>query len=188
MLVTLSTKRIMRIPVSEGNVIAVLATLQALSLTDTKSVIELRLSRIAIRVSGCMLILTGVVKLLSAAGNSAIVKTLDPIFGVPFEKIFLFVGLVELIVGTVCLFGKNVTIQVFLLVWLSTCILIYRLSLYWIGWVKPCSCLGNLTGSLHISSKAADTIMKVILMYLLIGSYAMLFLLWRQGKRPAPAP
>jgi cbb3-type cytochrome oxidase subunit 3 len=36
---------------------------------------------------------------------------------------------------------------------------------------------------LHIPPQTADTAMKIILAYLLIGSYATLFWLWRQQKR-----
>ena len=43
--------------------------------------------------------------------------------------------------------------------------------------------MGNLTDALHIPPQTADTAMKIILAYLLIGSYASLFWLWRQrGK------
>jgi hypothetical protein len=43
--------------------------------------------------------------------------------------------------------------------------------------------LGNLTDALHISPQTGDIAMKIILAYLLIGSYATLFWLWRQrGK------
>jgi hypothetical protein len=43
--------------------------------------------------------------------------------------------------------------------------------------------MGSLTDTLHISPVVADNIMKVVLAYLLIGSYVTLFWLWRQhGK------
>jgi cbb3-type cytochrome oxidase subunit 3 len=37
--------------------------------------------------------------------------------------------------------------------------------------------------ALHIPPQTADTAMKIILAYLLLGSYAMLFWLWRQRKK-----
>jgi hypothetical protein len=42
--------------------------------------------------------------------------------------------------------------------------------------------LGSLTSALHLSEKAADNIMKVVLAYLLIGSYGLLLWQWRRGK------
>jgi hypothetical protein len=75
------------------------------------------------------------------------------------------------------------------LAWLSTSFLIYRFGLVWAGYHKPCPCLGNLTDALHIPPQTADTAMKIILAYLLIGSYATLFWLWRQKwKTPRLTP
>jgi hypothetical protein len=56
----------------------------------------------------------------------------------------------------------------------------YRLGLWWMDWKKPCSCLGNLTDALHISPQTADNITKVLLAYLLIGSYGLLLWQWKQ--------
>jgi hypothetical protein len=42
-----------------------------------------------------------------------------------------------------------------------------------------------LTDALHIKPETADTAMKIILAYLLIGSYGSLFWLWRQRRRAA---
>ena len=39
---------------------------------------------------------------------------------------------------------------------------------------------------LHLSDQAADNIMKVILAYLLIGSYGILFWEWRRGAMSTP--
>jgi len=41
----------------------------------------------------------------------------------------------------------------------------------------------NLTDALHIPPQTAEMAMKIILAYLLIGSYATLFWLWRQRKK-----
>jgi len=93
------------------------------------------------------------------------------------------VGGIELVVALVCLVSRRtLAIKAGLIAWLATSFLIYRLGLVWVVYQKPCSCLGNLTDALHISPQIADTAMKIILAYLLIGSYATLFSLWRQRK------
>ena len=48
-----------------------------------------------------------------------------------------------------------------------------------------CGCFGNLipqTGTLRISPQVADKIKKVVLAYLLIGSYGLLIWEWRAKK------
>jgi hypothetical protein len=41
---------------------------------------------------------------------------------------------------------------------------------------------------LHLSDQAADNIMKVVLAYLLVGSYGLLFREWRRGRVVSAAP
>lgn len=141
-----------------------------------------------IRSSGILLLITALAKMISATSSAQIMATLAPIINISYRDLFIMVGLAEFMVGICLLFGKNVGLQVSLLAWLSTNILIYRIGLIWVGYHKPCSCLGTLTDALHISPQAADAIMKFILAYLLIGSYATLFWLWRQNKKESVLP
>ena len=69
---------------------------------------------------------------------------------------------------------------------MSTNFLVYRLGLWFIGWHHPCGCMGSLAGMLHLSDNAADIIMKGVLAYLLIGSYAIL--LWERRRRRVGSP
>jgi len=54
--------------------------------------------------------------------------------------------------------------------------------LFFSGYQHPCHCLGSLTGALPLSPEFVDTVMKGILAYLLIGSYAVLFWSARQKE------
>jgi hypothetical protein len=56
------------------------------------------------------------------------------------------------------------------------------------GWHRACNCLGNFTDAIHVSPQIADNVMKGVLAYLLIGSYATLFWLWRQRKKATSLP
>lgn len=68
--------------------------------------------------------------------------------------------------------------------WISSDFVVYRVGLWWMNWHRPCNCLcnclDNRTDALHISPQTADNIKNLILAYLLIGSYALLFLNWRK--------
>ena len=96
---------------------------------------------------------------------------------------FCIAGIIELAVAYICLFTKNISLQAGLVAVLSTNFLLYRFGLWLVGWHSPCLCLGNLTDALHISPETADTAMKIVLAYLLIGSYATLFWLWKEKKK-----
>lgn len=135
--------------------------------------------------SGTVLIIVAAAKIVSSSGSVRILENLDPVFAIPFRDVFIIVGGLELIVAAVCFFGRRVGLQAGLVALLATNFLIYRFGLVLVGYHKPCSCLGNLTDALHIPPQTADMAMKIILAYLLIGSYATLFWLWRQGKPSA---
>ena len=136
-----------------------------------------------LKFAGWLFLITAVAKLYGATGNARIYQALDPIFATSFRALFMVVGAIEFSVGLICILSSRTLIATGLVAWLATNLLAYRLVLILIGYHKPCSCLGNLTDALHIPPQTADTAMKIILAYLLLGSYATLFWLWRQKRR-----
>jgi hypothetical protein len=132
--------------------------------------------------AGIILLITALAKLLSAGGSSRILLQSDPIFKIPFRSLLTIVGVFELAVATFCLFGKPLRAQAAIVAWVATNFVLYRASLLWIGYHSPCACLGQLTDTLHISGRIADTFMKFILAYLIFGSYATLLWLKLQGR------
>jgi hypothetical protein len=132
--------------------------------------------------AGTVLAFTGIAKVCSVFGHAKLLAVADPIAGIPFRWLLLAVGVVELPIAGVCFFSQNKRLATVLVAWLATNFLVYRLGLWWMGWHRPCGCMGKLTDALHISEHTADNIMKVVLAYLLIGSYGLLLWQWRQGR------
>jgi len=138
--------------------------------------------------AGVIFSITGMAKVWSAWGGALILQRLDPIFDVEFGHLMIATGILELAVAAICLLSKSKTTATVAVAWLATGLLVYRLGLWWIGWQRPCSCLGNLTDALHIPPGFAENMMKCLLAYLLIGSYAILALFWwRQTTALRPA-
>jgi hypothetical protein len=133
-----------------------------------------------------VLLLIAVAKFVSTTGNGKILLAADPLTGFQFGNLFRIVGGIEIAIALVCFCGKRTWLPAGLVAWLATSFLAYRIGLVLVGWHKPCSCLGNLTDALHIPPQTADTAMKIILTYLLLGSYASLFWLWLQRKNKFP--
>ncbi|HET7626153.1 MAG TPA: MauE/DoxX family redox-associated membrane protein [Verrucomicrobiae bacterium] len=133
------------------------------------------------RSAGAILLVTGLSKIVSGFGNAMILHDYDPVTGLQFVHLMLIAGLIELGVAGVC-FSKNQSIAATSIAWLASCFVIYRVGLFSSGWKRPCICLGGFTDAIHISQNSADTAMKVILTYLLIGSYGTLFWLWKQNR------
>jgi hypothetical protein len=132
------------------------------------------------------LAVTGLAKAFSAIGPARALDAFDPLIGIPFRQILLLVGLAELFIAFFCVFTDKRRLSLLAVAWISTNFLVYRLGLWFIGWHRPCGCMGNLTDLLHISPHAADTIMKGVLAYLLVGSYGILLWQWRQRRGQAP--
>lgn len=135
--------------------------------------------------SGIALAVTGFAKVVAMFGSARLLDYQDPITALPFRYLLLVMGVLELIIAYLCFFTNNLKLSAILMAWFSTSLVIYRAGLWFMGWQHPCPCLGNLTDALHIPPQTADTAMKIILAYLLIGSYATLFWLWRQRKKVA---
>jgi hypothetical protein len=136
---------------------------------------------------GPLLGVTGLAKVFSASGPAHILDTSDPVFGTSFRQLLLLVGLAELFVTFFCLFTDKRRFSLLAVAWISTNFLVYRLGLWFIGWHRPCGCMGSLSDMLHLSPHAADNIMKGVLAFLLIGSYGILLREWRAARR-APVP
>lgn len=145
-----------------------------------------RLARFFLGSAGLLLIITAVTKFIASGGSSRLLDSHDPLLFLSYRAIFLMVGSSELAVGIICLTGRGTSLQVVSLAWLATGFAVYRAGLIWIDYRKPCNCLGNLTDALHISPQAADNIMQVVLLYLLIGSYSMLIWRWKHRRTAAP--
>lgn len=141
------------------------------------------ITRVFLYSAGTILFTTAVAKLISSFGNAGFLLKADPILGVSFKHLFWIAGVIELAVAMFCFVGKRPVLQAGLVAWLASSFVIYRFGLFWIDYHRPCSCLGNLTDALHIPPQTADTIMKIVLGYLLFGSHAVLFRLWKQPRK-----
>ena len=131
---------------------------------------------------------SGCTKAFSAIGSARALDSADPLIGIPFRQLLLLVGLAEFLIAFFCLFTDKRRLSLLAVAWLSSNFLVYRLGLWFIGWHRPCGCMGNLTDLLHISPRVADNIMKGVLAYLLIGSYAILVRERRQRRAQEPEP
>lgn len=143
---------------------------------------RMKLVRFFVLSAAILLFVTAAVKVISGLGSAPVLETSDPLFRVRYRILFLFIGVLEFGIAIFCFYGKRIALRVGLVAWIATSFLVYRASMSWVGYKRPCPCLGSLTGMLHITSQVADLAMKLILAYLLVGSYLALFWLWQQRR------
>jgi hypothetical protein len=139
--------------------------------------------------AGLLLSISGTAKLLSGH-NAAEMVWLgpDPVFGIPLRDLFWLAGGAEVFAALVCFGSRNLLIRTALIAFFATNFLIYRIGMVAVSYRKPCPCLGSLAGALHVSDEVVDTMMKCVVAYLLIGSYAsLLYLARKRGKQLLPS-
>ncbi len=130
-----------------------------------------------------ILAVTGLAKVVSSQGRAGLLEQHDPLFGISFHYLLLLAGTLEVIVSAICMLVQNLTLVLFVIASLATNILLYRFGLTLVGYQKPCPCLGSLTGAIHMSPHVADLIMKLVLLYLTVFSFAALLAIQTKGQR-----
>ena len=139
------------------------------------------------RLAGVLLLISGFAKIVSACGTSHILQMTDSVLNISYRFEFWAVGIIEVAVAGFC-FSKGCLLwRIGLVALLATNFTFYRIGMFWIGGRKYCPCMGNLTDAIGVSPQIADMVMKIILAFLLLGSYYNLFWLWRQKRKAAPA-
>jgi hypothetical protein len=133
-----------------------------------------------------LLLTTSLAKFVSS-GTNASAHWADPVFGVPFREVLWMAGLAELAGAVICVASRSVSLTMGTTAWLATNLVLYRLGLWWVGSQKPCGCLGGLTDALHLSLEATNVILKIVLAYILVGSYSILIAhYWQKLKITSP--
>lgn len=138
-----------------------------------------------IRLAGALLLAMAAVNLISVGIFKPSLLVFDPLLGIPFRYSTLTVGGLELLVGLVCLFGKEAGLQVGLIAWLITNFAVYRVGLFWQGCHTLWGSLNNPLDTLYLLSGATNQGFYIILASLLLGSYVALIWLWG-GKSSTP--
>ena len=90
----------------------------------------------------CILIATGVGKLVTMRHLSQVFLTYDPVFGLRLWQLIEIAGAFEIISALVCMVIKTVTLRCAAIAWIGTILLAYRIALVALHYEGPCGCLG----------------------------------------------
>ncbi|MGH7940530.1 MAG: hypothetical protein ACREFR_05610, partial [Limisphaerales bacterium] len=131
--------------------------------------------------SGCILLTTGMAKIISAFGHQQLLRLDDPLFAISFRHLMLLAGLVEVTISTVCFLSSKKRLSLALIAWVATGFLVYRCGVHFAGWTRPCPCMGTFLGTLHISQVAGDVLAGILFIYLLAGSYFLMAFTMKQN-------
>lgn len=136
-----------------------------------------RMARVFLSSCGFLLVMTAAAKLWSVTGGDPALMDFDPILGLKQSELYVFTSAVELGVAWRCFWDDRLRQPAAQVLWLSGIFVLYRLGRLWFGDTRPCGCLGVLPGRFGLPPDVVDTIMKILLGYLLMGSGTVLMLL-----------
>ena len=137
--------------------------------------------------AGAILLGAAAIRFAIAAGSAKTLDLPEPMLGFPIRYAALAVGGFELLIALVCLFGKQVGLQTACLAWLATNFIAYWVCLLAMHCHPQATCIGSLTDPLRLSRGTIGSIMALLPLYLLLGSYAALPCLWFGKPEPVGA-
>lgn len=128
--------------------------------------------------AGGILLTASLVRFLIGAGNASVLAQPDPLLGIPLRYAVLLVGIIELIVSFICLFGSQIGLQAIVLAWLATNLIVYWVGLILMHSEPRAACWGTLTDPLHFSNGIIGEIVSLAPFYLAAGSYILGLRVW----------
>jgi hypothetical protein len=140
--------------------------------------------------AGTLLTATGLCGLVGGISGSQLLLMQDPLFGLPFRTLMLFLGSAQLFLGLLFLFARKrslasgegeprrhiavgIDASLICLAWLSVLFVGYRITLWVMGWHHSC---GFLVEPLGLSLTATDMLFSGSAAVLLIGSCVSLWI------------
>jgi hypothetical protein len=144
-------------------------------------------SKLFIYSAGGILLAAALVRFIIAVENAQFLSLLEPLLGIPLRIAVLLVGTIELIAALFCLFGRQVNLQLALLMWLATNYVVYWVGRFWVPGQLQGTCLGSLTDPLHLSRGMPGIITGCIPVYLLLGGCMAMLGLWLEERRAQTA-
>jgi predicted RNA-binding Zn-ribbon protein involved in translation (DUF1610 family) len=137
--------------------------------------------------AGAILLAASLERFLITADSAPVLALPEPVLGIPLRYAVLLVGAFELVVAMICLFGRQIGLQLGWLAWLATNYAVYRIGLLTMGIHQQGTCIGSLNDPLHLARGTVEILVGFLPLYLLAGSYAAVIWLWLEGRRAKAA-
>jgi hypothetical protein len=135
--------------------------------------------------SGSLLLAAALERFMVAASNSQMLTFPEPALGIPVRYAVPAVGVLELTVALICLFGTRPGVQLGWLICLSFDLASYRVCLHYLHINPAASCIGALTDPLHLTHSVLAPVLPIIPICLLVAGSAAAVSLWLSRRKSA---
>ncbi|MFM2296039.1 MAG: hypothetical protein RLZZ350_2452 [Verrucomicrobiota bacterium] len=142
----------------------------------------MKLIKIFIYSAGSILLGAGLVRFVIALGHLQVLAVPEPLLGIPLRHAVFLVGIYEVAVALICLFGRSIKLQLIWLFWLLANYFIYRIGLFFSGIHPQGTCIGSLNDPFHLHEGNSAVLFALLPYYLLFVSLLALCWLWRASR------
>jgi prepilin-type N-terminal cleavage/methylation domain-containing protein len=133
--------------------------------------------------AGALLLGLAAAMFLANWDSAGLTQPHDPVLGVSMRTLFWVAGLIELVVGLLCLRDPRVWLKLGLVFWLALDVSIYGIGLRWSGPIHDFSLyLDSLAAAFAMTPRLTCWILSLVFLYLLIGSSTALLWLWARSR------
>jgi predicted RNA-binding Zn-ribbon protein involved in translation (DUF1610 family) len=132
--------------------------------------------------AGAILLVAALTRFFIAFSNAQVLSLPEPMIGIPLRDAVLLVGLMELAVALLCLFGKRIGLQVGCVAWLAVTYAVYRIGAIAMGGHHQATAIGSLTNPLQLSRGFAGMMVGLAPVCLLMGGSASTVWLLLRGR------
>jgi hypothetical protein len=133
--------------------------------------------------AGGLLLAAALLRFLIATSSAQALALPDPVLGIPVRWAVLLAGIVELAAAWFCLFGRSRWLQVGVLVWLATNLVVFHAGLVWLKVHPQGTFLGSLTDPLQLAGTPTGGVVRWLPLSFVFASYAAALGLWRESRR-----
>jgi len=129
--------------------------------------------------AGALFLMLAFALLLASSNPSGdIIQPHDPVFRMPLRYLFWALSGLFLGTGLICLFLKPSLRKALPVALVMTIVALYMVLFFWRGGRSMAGYLGGFAYAFHIPPKTAEFMGEAVLVYLFIGSYACMLILW----------
>jgi predicted RNA-binding Zn-ribbon protein involved in translation (DUF1610 family) len=147
----------------------------------------MKLIKLFIYSSGGILLAAALIRFLIAAGSAPVLSMPEPLLGLSIRYAVLLVGGFELTIALICLFARQSGLQLGCLAWAAINYLVYWIWIFMMHRHPQTTCIGSLTDPLQLSRGNMGLVLRSIPLYLLFGSCAAMFWIWRAARQAKAA-
>jgi len=121
--------------------------------------------------AGAILLAAALERFIVATGHVQALALPEPMLGIPLRYAVLAVAILELIGALICLFGRQISLQLGWVAWLATNYVVYYIGLLSMHGHPQATCIGSLTDPLYLARGTSGILTGSLPLYLLFGGY-----------------